>query len=79
MTIGENAARDPEERGRLFEVAVGSILDRLPGNLYYWRDGDREIDFVYTLGKSIWGIEVKSSQKKEFDAFIEDPDRFLKA
>ncbi|MCI5064576.1 ATP-binding protein [bacterium] len=55
----------PEERGRLFEVLVGSQLDRLDEPLYYWREGDAEVDFVVRKGKKIYAIEVKSSRTKK--------------
>lgn len=52
--------------GRLVENAVGGIL---LGNLSttdyavtYWREGDREVDFVIARGTRIWGIEVKSGR-----------------
>lgn len=65
MTVGENASNNPEDRGRLFEVAVGSVLNQLPGDLFYWRDGNHEVDFVHCLGKRVIGIEVKSGRAKK--------------
>jgi predicted AAA+ superfamily ATPase len=64
MNLGPNAASDPEERGRLLEVAVGATLNRLPGELYYWRDGNHEVDFVYQMGKDLFAIEVKSGKNQ---------------
>lgn len=52
--------------GRLIENAVGAhFCNGLPGTshiLTYWRDGDKEVDFVVTRGASIWAIEVKSGR-----------------
>jgi predicted AAA+ superfamily ATPase len=43
---------------------VGSVLNRTGENLYYWREGNAEVDFVLQRGKSLWAIEVKSGRKK---------------
>jgi predicted AAA+ superfamily ATPase len=56
--------RDPDKRGRLFEVLVGSILQQLPGRLYYWRERNEEVDFVYE-GERTFAIEVKSGKKRK--------------
>ena len=53
----------PEERGRVFEAIVGAQLVRTGEELFYWRDGKYEVDFVVRRGKSIWGIEVKSGRR----------------
>jgi hypothetical protein len=55
---------EPEMRGRLLEVAVGSVLNQLPGRLYYWREGNDEVDFVYEADRT-YGIEVKSGRKRK--------------
>ena len=57
----------PELWGRLSESAVGthlinhSISERF--NLYYWREGNHEVDFVLENGDKIIGLEVKSGLK----------------
>ncbi len=52
--------------GRIVENAVGShFLNGLSGTEYsisYWREGDREVDFVVSRGSKTWGIEVKSGR-----------------
>lgn len=53
-----------EEKGRIFEVVVGSQLTRTGEDLFYWREGNNEVDFVLKKGKRIWAIEVKSGRKK---------------
>ena len=55
--------RDPDERGRLFETAVGAALARTEGDLYYWRDGADEVDFVFESDR-LYAIEVKSGRKR---------------
>lgn len=59
---------DPAARGHLVETAVGaSLLARgiKEGfDTYWWRDGDREVDFVIRLGDKLTAIEVKSGRVK---------------
>lgn len=47
--------------GRAFELTVGSLLNSLPGELFYWRSKNLEVDYVLKFGKKIWAIEVKSN------------------
>ena len=49
---------------RIFESTVGAQLLRLPGELYYWRDRNKEVDFVFCFKNKIYGIEVKFGKKK---------------
>lgn len=65
---------DTERRGRIFELAVGSELLQLPGELCYWREKQAEVDFVYKDQGRLFAIEVKSGRKKSakgLDAFAE--------
>lgn len=56
---------DPLRWGRLVEIAVGAhILNQALEQgiqAYYWREKNKEVDFVLQKGKSILAIEVKSS------------------
>jgi uncharacterized protein len=52
---------DPAWFGRVFEAAIGSHLLNISKELYYWRDGNHEIDFVITKNNETIGIEVKSN------------------
>jgi predicted AAA+ superfamily ATPase len=60
---------NPELWGRLVESSVGahlinhSISERY--NLYYWRDGNYEVDFVLEKGDKVIGLEVKSGARAE--------------
>lgn len=56
---------DPEIRGRMLEVAVGMELARLPGELFYWREDQVEVDYVYCFGGKVWAVEVKSGRKQK--------------
>lgn len=53
-----------EERGRAFEALVGAQLVRTGEDLFYWREGKYEVDFILKKGRRLWGIEVKSGRKK---------------
>ncbi len=60
------AVGDPVWWGRIVENAVGAHLcNSLSGveyNITYWREGDREVDFVVTRGPKAWAIEVKGGR-----------------
>lgn len=65
----EKAIINPELWGRLVESSVGahlinhSISER--HNLYYWRDGNYEVDFILEKGNEVIGLEVKSGMRAE--------------
>lgn len=67
----DEAATDREFRGRLVESAVGSHLANAAASgaceLFYWREGNREVDFVIRAGRTVVAIEVKSGRAP--DAF----------
>lgn len=54
----------PEERGRVFELIVGAQLVRTGEELFYWREGKFEVDFILKSGRKIYAVEVKSGRKK---------------
>jgi predicted AAA+ superfamily ATPase len=60
------ARADPEFWGRLVESAVGAHLGnaQLCGecSLYYWREGNLEVDFIVTAKRKLSAIEVKSGR-----------------
>jgi len=62
----EQAREDHTLWGRLLENAVGghlcSLLQGTLHELYYWRNRDKEVDFVVRSPGKIYAIEVKSSQ-----------------
>ncbi len=65
----EKAIINPELWGRLIESSVGvhlinyTISERF--NLYYWRDGNYEVDFILEKGDEVIGLEVKSGMRAE--------------
>lgn len=60
------ALTDREFRGRLVESAVGAHLANAAAagvcELFYWRERNREVDFVLRAGKTVIAIEVKSAR-----------------
>jgi len=74
MNKGPHVLDDPEQRGRMFEIAVGAQLMQLPGDLYYWREKNLEVDFIYRYRDVLYAIEVKSGRRKS----SKGPDAFLK-
>ena len=59
---------EPDLRGHLVETAVGASLiaraDEEGFELFWWREGDREVDFVVRRGPEVTAIEVKSGRVK---------------
>ena len=59
---------DPSLRGHLVESAVGAYLVKRAVSdhfeVFWWRDGTQEVDFVLQSGKAITAIEVKSGRIK---------------
>ena len=62
----EEARADREFWGRLVESAVGAHLANAAAagacELFYWRDRNREVDFVVRAGRRLTAIEVKSGR-----------------
>jgi len=60
------AVSDSDFRGRLVESAVGAHLANAAASraceLFYWREGNREVDFVVRAGRAALAIEVKGSR-----------------
>ncbi|MDR1424641.1 MAG: DUF4143 domain-containing protein [Azoarcus sp.] len=62
----EEARADREFWGRLVESAVGAHLANAARQgacaLYYWREGNKEVDFIIGAGRALCAIEVKSGR-----------------
>jgi predicted AAA+ superfamily ATPase len=74
MASGKMDENDSERRGRVFELAVGAELIHFPGELFYWREKQAEVDFVFKSHSKLYAIEVKSGRKKStkgLNAFVE--------
>lgn len=63
------ARADREYWGRLVESAVGAHLANAASvascDLFYWREQNREVDFVVRLGHALIAIEVKSGRSRD--------------
>lgn len=63
------ARRDPAFWGRLVESAVGAHLANAAAagacEVFYWRDRNREVDFVVRTGKRLVAVEVKSGRARD--------------
>ncbi len=74
LTLAETQ-KDRDVWGRLVESAVGAhLINSTVGsqvNVFYWREGSREVDFIIQKGRSVTALEVKSGRKRENLAGIE--------
>jgi hypothetical protein len=68
----DEARGDREFWGRLSESAVGAHLANAAAAgdcaLYYWRERNREVDFVVKSGRRLVAVEVKSGRAREMPA-----------
>ncbi len=65
----EQAKADPGAWGRLVESAVGAHLANAAAmgvcQLFYWLEGNYEVDFVVKAGRTLTAIEVKSGRVRD--------------
>jgi len=65
----KNARADHDYWGRLTESAVGAHLANAAAGgeceLFYWRDRNREVDFIGKVGRTVTALEVKSGRSPE--------------
>ena len=84
MTAGsgysfDEARADRTFWGRIVESAVGAHLFNTATSdtrLYYWRDGQHEVDFVLQRGPRLVAIEVKSGPRRASPGLDEFAARF---
>lgn len=71
---------NPPLWGRLVESSVGahllnhSVSERY--NLYYWREGNHEVDYILEKGGKVIGLEVKSGVGAENKGMIKFNDAY---
>lgn len=68
----------PQEKGRVFELLVGSVLNRVSFEyeMFYWRESNAEVDYVLRKGKNVIAIEVKSGKKKSDKGLLVFKNKF---
>lgn len=59
-----DARADSNAWGRLVESAVGAHLVNARVETFYWRDRNREVDFVTRSGRSLTAFEITSGARK---------------
>jgi predicted AAA+ superfamily ATPase len=52
------------KEGFVFEATVGAKLLEVSHDLYYWRQGNSEVDYILSWKKKLFAIEVKSGRKR---------------
>lgn len=71
---------DPKLRGRLVESAVGAYLlaesKRQNFKVFWWREGNNEVDFVLQKGRNITAVEVKSGRIKQTSGMVQFVNAF---
>jgi predicted AAA+ superfamily ATPase len=71
----DEARANREFWGRLTESAVGAHLANAATagerELFYWREGSREVDFVVRAGRTVTAFEVKTGRARESHAGLE--------
>lgn len=77
----DEARADGRYWGRIVESAVGAHLSAVYGTagagLYYWREGDQEVDYVLQTrparggAPALWAIEVKSGSRQAIGSGME--------
>ena len=68
VTSFSEARRDPERWGRIAESAIGAHLANGAQlgdyEVFYWREGSREVDFVLRRGDKVLALEVKAGNRR---------------
>jgi predicted AAA+ superfamily ATPase len=78
----ESARQDRDFWGRLTESAIGAhLINTSTGTgieVFYWRERNREVDFVIRHGKKVMAIEVKSGRGRDSLPGMEEFSRIFK-
>lgn len=76
----EHTILDRKTWGRIFESGIGAYLVSqafaLRFEVFYWRDGNDEVDFVLRKKNSVVAIEVKSNNKMQTKGLSRFKERF---
>jgi predicted AAA+ superfamily ATPase len=60
----EEARADRGFWGRLVESAIGAHLVNGAVDVFYWREANREVDFVVSAGRTVVALEIMSGRRK---------------
>lgn len=60
IQLFSTTALTPEQIGRVFESTVGNRLCENFDQVFYWREGQFEVDYIVIHNKQVYAIEVKS-------------------
>ena len=76
----EAAIHHSEYWGRLVESTIGAHLMNHPASItqqvYYWRDGNDEVDFIIENNNELIALEVKSGRQKSASGLIAFSKKF---
>lgn len=75
----EEVERNPDFFGRIFECAVGAELCRQYEDVFYWRDGNDEVDFVVQSQQKVMAVEVKSGRVRRMGGLAKFVRRYPNA
>lgn len=77
--IERSVLKSEDGYGRAFEAAVGACLVNHELEVFYWRDGSFEVDYVVPFEGDLFAIEVKSGRKKSSKGLGEFAKHFKSA
>lgn len=76
------ARADRDFRGRLVESAVGAHLANAAARgaceVFYWREQNREVDFIVRAGRAVLALEVKSGRSPDTFPGLDEFSRAFK-
>jgi predicted AAA+ superfamily ATPase len=79
----KNFLENQAAKGHLAESAVGAYLLAKAREenfeVYWWRDRDKEVDFVLKKSKSIIALEVKSGRIKHIGGYLDFKKKYPQA
>lgn len=71
---------DPSWFGFFFESLMGAHLSQHPDTeLFYWRMGNHEVDYVIKTRREVIGLEIKAGVKKKASGLTQFSKRYPKA
>lgn len=76
VNSADKITQDSSWRGRVFESVVGSILTQIADEIYYWREGKFEVDFVIRIKDKLIAVEVKSGALKRLDGLSKFKEKY---